>query len=114
MTTLAGRLRRAPTWRVRLGLALLVLGFLIAAQLAAEGPRVRYTSQERTPLVETALTLQAQQGELKDRIVALRGAIQGMEQDSAGSQAVLKTLNDDLEEARIAAGLIPLIGTGIV
>ena len=37
------------------------LGFLVAAQLASEGPRIRYTSQERSPLVETALRLQAEQ-----------------------------------------------------
>jgi uncharacterized protein YlxW (UPF0749 family) len=114
MTTLGGRLRSIPTWQLTLGVALLLLGFLIAAQLAAEGPRVRYTSQERTPLVETALSLQAQQDELKDRIVALRTAIQGIEHDSAGSQVAVRTLNDQLEEARIAAGLIPLTGTGIV
>ena len=47
------RLRAIPTWQVTLGVALLALGFLIAAQLASEGPRVRYTTQERTPLVET-------------------------------------------------------------
>ena len=114
MTALAGRIRSIPTWQLALGGALLLLGFLIAGQLAAEGPRVRYTSQERTPLVETALALQAQQDELKDRIVALRGQIQQIETDSAGSQAAVRTLNTDLEAARIAAGLIPLTGTGIV
>jgi uncharacterized protein YlxW (UPF0749 family) len=114
VTALAGRIRSIPTWQLTLGVALLLLGFLIAAQLAAEGPRVRYTSQERTPLVETALSLQAQQDQLKDQIVALRGQIQQIETDSAGSQAAVRTLNTDLEEARIAAGLIPLTGTGIV
>jgi uncharacterized protein YlxW (UPF0749 family) len=114
MTTLARRVRSIPTWQVTLGGALLVLGFLIAAQLAAEGPRVRYTSQERTPLVETALSLQSQQDGLKDRIVALRASIQQIEEDSAGSQVALRSLNDQLEEARIAAGLIPLTGSGIV
>ncbi|HLO36840.1 MAG TPA: DUF881 domain-containing protein, partial [Candidatus Deferrimicrobium sp.] len=89
-------------------------GFLIAAQLAAEGPRVRYTTQERSPLVETALTLQAQRAELKTRITALRQQIQDIEQQGAGSQAVLRDLNARLDEARIAAGLIPLTGTGIV
>ena len=73
-----------PSWQVTLGVALLLLGFLIAAQLAAEGPRVRYTSQERTPLVETALALQAQQDTLKDRIVDLRDQIQAIEEGSAG------------------------------
>ena len=46
--------------------------------------------------------------------MALRGQIQAIEQDSAGSQAAVRTLNTQLEEARIAAGLIPLTGTGIV
>jgi uncharacterized protein YlxW (UPF0749 family) len=114
VTALGGRIRSIPTWQVTLGVALLALGFLVAAQLAAEGPRVQYTSQERTPLVETALNLQAQQDELKDRIVALRASIQQIEQDSAGSQTALRTLNENLEQARIAAGLIPMTGTGIV
>ena len=114
MSVLTARLRAIPSWQITLGVALLVLGFLIAAQLAAEGPRVRYTTQERSPLVETALGLQAQQDDLKDRIVALRTSIQEIEHQGAGSAAVVSGLNDRLEEARIAAGLIPLIGTGIV
>ena len=61
MTTLAARIRAIPSWQITLGFALLALGFLIAAQLAAEGPRIRYTTLERTPLVQSALTLQAQQ-----------------------------------------------------
>jgi len=114
MTWRPRRPRGVASWQITLGVALLALGFLIAAQLAAEGPRIRYTSQERTPLVETALTLQSTQDDLKDQIVQLRDAIQGLETDSAGSQAALKQLNDDLEQARIAAGLIPMTGTGLV
>ena len=37
-----------------------------------------------------------------------------MEGSGEGSAAVVKDLNDQLEAARIAAGLIPLTGTGIV
>jgi uncharacterized protein YlxW (UPF0749 family) len=108
------RLRAIPTWQVTLGVALLALGFLIAAQLASEGPRVRYTTQERTPLVETADELQAQQDALKQRILDLRAQIQVVEGQGEGSAAVVRGLNDRLQEARIAAGLIPLTGTGIV
>src|SRR5205807_7918174 len=93
---------------------LLVLGFLIAAQLAAEGPRVRQTTQERTPLIETALGLQNQQDALKARILQLRTQIGQLEAQGQGSDARVKQLNDDLEQARIAAGLIPLEGPGIV
>jgi uncharacterized protein YlxW (UPF0749 family) len=114
VTTLGARIRAIPSWQVTLGFALLALGFLIAAQLAAEGPRVRYTTQERSTLAETALALQSQQADLKSRIVALRKQIQDVEQQGAGNAAVVKDLNTRLDEARIAAGLIPLTGTGIV
>jgi uncharacterized protein YlxW (UPF0749 family) len=114
MSVLAARIRAIPSWQVTLGLALLALGFLIAAQLAAEGPRIRYTTQERSPLVETALGLQTQQDALKSRIVELRTSIQDIEKQDTGSAAAIKDLNANLEQARIAAGLISLTGTGIV
>jgi uncharacterized protein YlxW (UPF0749 family) len=114
MTSMAARLRSIPTWQITLGAALLGLGFLIAAQLAAQGPRVRYTTQERTPLIETATQLQQRQDQLKTRILELRGQIQATEQAGEGSAALVGQLNDQLQEARIAAGLIPLTGSGIV
>ena len=113
MTALA-RLRAVPSWQITLGVALLALGFLIAAQLASEGPRIRYTTQERSPLVETVNGLQAQQEALKGRILALRSQIQQQEQLGEGSAALVRQLNDDLRRARIAGGLVPLRGTGVV
>lgn len=114
MTSIAGRVRAIPTWQVTLGLALLGLGFLIAAQLSSEGPRIRYTSQERTPLVETTLDLQRQQEALKDQILALRADIQDLEATGQGSAAVSKDLNTRLEDARIAAGMVAMTGPGLV
>jgi uncharacterized protein YlxW (UPF0749 family) len=112
--SLAGRLRTIPSWQVTLGVALLGLGFLIAAQLAAEGPRVRYTTQERSPLVETATQLQDRQEALKASILDVRGRIEEVERASQGSASLVGGLNDALREARIAAGLIPLTGSGLV
>ena len=112
--TVIARLRTIPSWQLTLGFALLGLGFLVAAQLASEGPRVRYTSQERSPLVETATQLQAQQDGLKAQILDLRDKIQSGESAGEGSAQTVKDLNAQLETARIAAGLIPLTGTGIV
>ena len=114
MTALAARVRAIPSWQLTLGAALLVLGFLIAAQLASEGPRVRYTTQERTPLVETALDLQAQQEALKAQILELRAAITELEAAGQGGAAVTRELNQRLERARIAAGLVALEGPGLV
>jgi uncharacterized protein YlxW (UPF0749 family) len=113
VTTL-GRIRALPSWQLTLGVALLALGFLIAAQLAAEGPRVQYTTQERTPLVQTAKDLQSEQDGLKARILELRSKIQDVETEGAGAADTVKQLNAQLQQARIAAGLIPLTGTGIV
>lgn len=108
------RVRAIPSWQVTLGVALLALGFLIAAQLASEAPRVQYTTLERKPLVETANELQATQDALKRRILDLRAQIQGVEGQGAGSADLVRSLNDRLQLARIAAGLIPLTGSGIV
>lgn len=108
------RLRAVPSWQITLGVALLALGFLVAAQLASEGPRVRYTTQERTPLVETANELQSQQDGLKDRVLQLREQIQAVEGQGANSADTVRDLNTELQQARVAAGLIALTGTGIV
>lgn len=114
MSSLPARLRAIPSWQVTLGLALLALGFLIAAQLQSEAPRVRYTTQERQPLVQTVLALQAQQEQLKERILALREEIGTLEQQGQGNAALVRELNARLDEARTAAGLIALQGPGLV
>jgi len=114
VSTLLARARAIPSWQITLSVALLVLGFLIAAQLSAEGPRVRYTTQERSPLVESALGLQAQQEALKARILDLRNQIGALESQGPGSADSLKNLYSQLEQARIGAGLIGLSGPGIV
>ena len=114
MSALGARFRGVATWQVTLGVALLLLGFLIAAQVRSEGPRVRYTSQERTPLVETALDLQAQQEALKTQLLSIRGEIQTLEQQGQGGAAVTGKLNDQLQAARLASGLVALQGPGLV
>ncbi len=114
MSGLVGRLRSVPSWQVTLSVALMVLGFLVAAQLSAEGPRIRYTSQERAPLIETVLGLQTRQDALKARILDLRGQISAAEGQLPGSAAQEKALNADLERSRIQAGLVQLQGPGLV
>lgn len=114
MTGLGARLRAIPSWQVTLTVALLGLGFLIAAQLRSEGPRVRYTTQERSPLIETALGLQASQDQLKARILELNRQIRDLQTSGQGSAVLVKDLNSQLESARVAAGLVALEGPGLV
>lgn len=113
MTQLAARLRAIPSWQITLAFALFVLGFLVAAQFASEAPRVRYTTQERGPLVETALGLQAQQDALKAEILELRRRIGELEAQAPGAAAELRQLYADLESARLAAGLLAVSGPGV-
>lgn len=108
------RLPRIPSWQITLGLASLVLGFVVVAQLQSDGPRARYASDERGPLVQTAIGLQAQQDSLKAQILALRTQISDLETKGQGSVAAATDLGQRLQDARLAAGLIALEGPGIV
>jgi uncharacterized protein YlxW (UPF0749 family) len=114
MSALVDRVRRVPSWQVTLAVALFTLGFLVTAQLRSEPARVQYTTQERSPLVETALGLQSQQDQLKDRVLQLRQQIQTLEGQAQGNAASVMQLNADLDAAREAAGLIQLQGSGVV
>jgi uncharacterized protein YlxW (UPF0749 family) len=113
VTALSSRIRAIPTWQIALFGALVALGFLIAAQARSEAPRVRYTTQERAPLVEAVVNLQAQQEALKDRILELRARVTVAEQGATGSGALVANLNAELRGARVAAGLVALEGPGI-
>jgi uncharacterized protein YlxW (UPF0749 family) len=113
MSVVLARLRALPSVQVTLAIALLVLGFLIAAQIAGEGPRVRYSTEERSPLIETALALQAQLEALKAEIVAIRARIGDLEAQDPGAADSLRRLYADLEAARLSAGLIPVTGHGL-
>lgn len=107
------RWRRPAGWQVTLAAALLGLGFLVAVQLQSQGPRARYTSQERPPLVATALELSDRQAGLKASIAELRSEIQQLESAVAEDDVAVSTLNESLVEARIAAGLVDLAGPGV-
>jgi uncharacterized protein YlxW (UPF0749 family) len=108
------RLRRIPSWQVTLGLALLVLGFVVVAQLQSDGPRALYASDERGPLVQTAIGLQTQQDALKAQILDLRAQISNLETKGQGSVAAASDIGQRLQDARLAAGLIGLQGPGVV
>ena len=113
--TLLGRLRGLPSVQVTLAIALLVLGFLIAAQIAAEGPRIRYSTEERSPLIETALGLQSQQEALKAGILALRSQIGELEaQDPGAADVRSSACTPTSRRPGIAAGLIAVTGPGLV
>jgi uncharacterized protein YlxW (UPF0749 family) len=113
VSALVARFRGLPSVQVTLSIALLVLGFLIAAQVTGEKPRTQYSTQERAPLIQTALDLQAQQEALKARILDLRKKIGDLEAQDPTAADSLRQLYADLEDARLAAGLIAISGPGL-
>jgi uncharacterized protein YlxW (UPF0749 family) len=113
VSVVVARVRALPSVQVTLAIALLVLGFLVAAQIAGEGPRIRYSTEERSPLIETALNLQSQQESLKGQIVAARGRIGDLEAQDPGAAESLRRLYAELEAARLSAGLVAVTGKGI-
>ena len=114
MSGVGARMRSTPTWQITLFVALVALGFLIAAQVRSEMPRVQYTSQERAPLIQTVTDLQAQQKALQAQILDLRSRITNAETGTQGSDAIAKQLNDALFQAGLSAGLTALQGSGTV
>ncbi len=114
MNGVGARMRSIPTWEITLFVALVALGFLIAAQVRSEMPRVQYTSQERAPLIQTVTDLQAQQKALKAQILDLRSRITKAETGTQGSDAIARQLNNALFQARLSAGLTALQGSGLV
>jgi uncharacterized protein YlxW (UPF0749 family) len=106
--------RHVSSWQLTLGAALLVLGFLIAAQLRSQAPLARYASSELPTLRETAQQLQDAQDALKLQIAQLRAQIQAAEQGGQGNGALVASLNAQLSEARLASGLVALQGHGVV
>lgn len=114
MSALAGRLRRVPGWQWTFAVALMALGFLVVVQLGAEGPRVRYSSSERPPLLETARELDEAQAALSARILELRDQIASAEAASAGTDQAVMELNEALTTARMAAGLVEIQGPGLI
>ncbi|MGH2464018.1 MAG: DUF881 domain-containing protein [Candidatus Limnocylindrales bacterium] len=108
------RLGRIPSWQITLGIALFLLGLVVVAQLQSDGPRAQYASDERGPLVQTALTLQSQQDTLKAQILDLRAQISDLETKGQGSAVTATNLGQRLQDARLAAGLIGLQGPGVV
>jgi uncharacterized protein YlxW (UPF0749 family) len=108
------RYRSLPSWQVTLAVALLGLGFLVAAQLGSEGPRARYTSQERSPLIDTVLRLQQDQAALRARLAAANDRLTALESQGPDAATEARQLDDALDTARLSAGLTPVAGPGLV
>jgi uncharacterized protein YlxW (UPF0749 family) len=97
---------------VAAGLA--VIGFVGAAQWNSSLARQEFITSAQRVLISEAEQLQRQQETLRTEIEAADARVQTFQEADAGSQAVLRQLNEDLAAARVATGLDPVRGPGVV
>ena len=103
-----------PQWAVSIAAALVVVGFVGAAQWNSSGVRQEFTSSAQQVLARQVLDLQREEGLLTQQLGAKEAQIRDFQARSAGSQTTLDSLNRQLEVARLAAGLSRVQGPGLV
>jgi uncharacterized protein YlxW (UPF0749 family) len=91
---------------------LLLLGFLIAAQVSAQAPAAQYSSLERPDLIQTIQDLQKRHDDLAASIVATRSQLAAVREGGQGRQSDLVAINQALQQAQLAAGFTTIQGAG--
>lgn len=116
MTSAARRRPTSPrlTWGLTIAAALGVIGFVGAAQWNSSVQREAFTTSAQQVLAGQVLDLEAEQQELRAQIADAEAEVRGIQEESTSSSAILAALNAQLEEARLAAGLTPVSGPGVV
>lgn len=103
-----------PQWAISIAAGLAVIGFVGAAQWNSSLARQEFITSAQRVLIAEAEQLQRQQETLRTEIEAADARVQTFQETDAGSQAVLRQLNEELLAARLAVGLDPVRGPGIV
>ncbi len=108
--------RRGPPggWAWSLAAALVVIGFVGAAQWNSSGLRQELRTNAQGVLAAQAAELEVEQGELRAQIEGLEARLRDEQERAEGSEAALAGLNERLREAELAAGLTPVVGPGLV
>jgi uncharacterized protein YlxW (UPF0749 family) len=103
-----------PQWAISIAVALAIIGFVGAAQWNSSFGRQQFATSAQQVLVRQAEQLQDQQDRLRGQIEDAESRIQGFQEADEGSRTEIVRLNRDLAAARLAAGLTPMRGPGIV
>lgn len=104
----------APRLRISIAVALALIGFVAAAQWNSSLGRQQFISSAQGVLVREAEQLQRQQEQLRAELQEAEARVRSLQESGAGSQTALDMLNQQLTAARIAAGVVPLRGPGVV
>jgi uncharacterized protein YlxW (UPF0749 family) len=102
-------------WLLPLSGILLVMGGLLGVQVRTQSVRGASEIGRRTSaLAEMLSTNQVQVTEQKKEIEGLRARLAKYEATAANDQGMTKIINEDLQNSKMALGLMPVKGPGIV
>lgn len=109
---------RAP----RLGLVLVLPAFLLGlaamTQIQAQARRTTFvtthSSQESVYLTQVAIAMQREQEALKRDLQQARAALDAVQEEAARLSGSGASLQREIDEMKIAAGITPLNGVGVV
>jgi uncharacterized protein YlxW (UPF0749 family) len=105
---------RRPQWAVSIAVALVVVGFVAAAQWNSSAPRQQFTTSAQQVLARQVVDLQREEASLTERLGSQEAKVREFQAQSAGSQTTLDSLNRQLQVARLAAGLTRVQGPGVI
>lgn len=114
MTVRRRRLPVSPQWAVSIAAALAVIGFVGYAQWNGSPERVQFATSVQQVLAEQVTTLEAEQEGLRVQLAAAEAQVLDFQTASTTSSSALAEVNRRLEAARLAVGLTPLRGPGVV
>jgi uncharacterized protein YlxW (UPF0749 family) len=112
-----GSMGRSPgrrSWAISIGFALALVGFVVAAQWNSSLERQTFSTSAQRVLTDRVVQLEQQQEELRAQIGEEEAKVRDFQERGAGSQATLEELNNDVEAARLAAGLTQIHGPGVI
>lgn len=106
----------------RVALVLLVPAFLLglaaATQIQTQARRTAfvatYSSQENAYLTQIAIAMQREQDALKRDLQQARAALDAVQEEAARLDGSAAKLQSQIDEMKIAAGITPLTGTGLI
>lgn len=107
------RIRR-PRWAISIAIGLGAIGFVGAAQWNSSLARLEFVTSAQRVLIIEAEQLQRQQNALREELAAADEQVRALEEQDAGSQAVVQELSAELAAARLATGLEAVRGPGVV
>ena len=104
----------SPQWAVSIAGALAVIGFVGYAQWNGSPERVEFATSVQQVLADQVSKLEDEQEDLRGQLAAAEAQVLDFQTASTTSSSALAEVNRRLEEARLASGLMPLQGPGVV